>query len=153
MGSGVCMLSRYCLQDVFFHQWPVNGYVHKLQHGDWFGGKGVGLCRLKIDDCNINIYSAHVNISTDINSWCIWIAFAVACGIWQGLWRIPGPQGFASVRHCSIYPAHLRRGRPCDTSGGSEHWTWRFGLQVARFKIRDARDSDLVKYWIFGDLI
>lgn len=56
----MCVFSKYPLHDVFFHQWPVNGYVHKLQHGDWFGGKGVGLCRIRVMDYNINIYSAHV---------------------------------------------------------------------------------------------
>lgn len=66
VGSGVCILSRYCLQDVFFHQWAVNGYVHKLQHGDWFGGKGVGLCRLKINGFNVNVYSAHVGTTRNI---------------------------------------------------------------------------------------
>lgn len=60
VGSGVCVFSKYLIQDVFFHQWPVNGYVHKLKHGDWFGGKGVGLCRIVIDNYQINIYSAHV---------------------------------------------------------------------------------------------
>ncbi|KAI4462472.1 sphingomyelin phosphodiesterase related [Holotrichia oblita] len=60
-GSGVCVLSKHQIQDVFFHQWSVNGYVHKIQHGDWFGGKGVGLCSLKINNFNINVYSAHLH--------------------------------------------------------------------------------------------
>jgi len=60
-GSGVCIFSRYFIENVFFHQWPVNGYVHKLHHGDWFGGKGVGLCRVKCKGISINIYSAHVS--------------------------------------------------------------------------------------------
>lgn len=60
IGSGICILAKYPFEEVFFHQWPVNGYVHKLQHGDWFGGKGVGLCRLRINNFNINVYSAHV---------------------------------------------------------------------------------------------
>jgi len=60
-GSGVCIFSRYLIENVFFHQWPVNGYVHKLHHGDWFGGKGVGLCRVKCKSISINIYSAHVS--------------------------------------------------------------------------------------------
>lgn len=44
-----------------FHRWPLNGYFHKIHHGDWFGGKGVGLCKIKIEDINVNIYSAHVS--------------------------------------------------------------------------------------------
>lgn len=60
-GSGVCIFSRYVIENVFFHQWPLNGYVHKLHHGDWFGGKGIGLCRVKCKGISINIYSAHLH--------------------------------------------------------------------------------------------
>ncbi|XP_043255982.1 putative neutral sphingomyelinase [Colletes gigas] len=61
LGSGICMLSRYPIQDVMFHKWPLNGYVHKIHHGDWFGGKGIGLCRLKIHDMNVNVYTVHLH--------------------------------------------------------------------------------------------
>ncbi|XP_076179205.1 putative neutral sphingomyelinase [Ptiloglossa arizonensis] len=61
LGSGVCILSRYFIQDVMFHKWSLNGYVHKIHHGDWFGGKGVGLCRLKIYDMNVHIYITHLH--------------------------------------------------------------------------------------------
>lgn len=63
-GSGLCVFSRYKIISSFFHHWPVNGYVHKIQHGDWFGGKGVGLCKIKIDDQIINFYLAHVSSMT-----------------------------------------------------------------------------------------
>lgn len=55
-------MSRFPIHDVLFHQWPVNGYVHKLHHGDWFGGKGVGLCQIFYNDLRINVYTAHVCI-------------------------------------------------------------------------------------------
>ncbi|CAL7945150.1 unnamed protein product [Xylocopa violacea] len=61
VGSGVCILSRYPIKDVMFHKWPLNGYVHKIHHGDWFGGKGIGLCRLQIHNLDINIYTAHLH--------------------------------------------------------------------------------------------
>ncbi|KOC66175.1 Putative neutral sphingomyelinase [Habropoda laboriosa] len=61
VGSGVCILSRFPIKDVMFHKWPLNGYVHKIHHGDWFGGKGVGLCKLQIHDMNINIYITHLH--------------------------------------------------------------------------------------------
>lgn len=63
-GSGLCVFSRYKIISSFFHHWPVNGYVHKIQHGDWFGGKGVGLCKIKVDDQIINFYLAHVSSLT-----------------------------------------------------------------------------------------
>ncbi|XP_033314882.1 neutral sphingomyelinase [Bombus vancouverensis nearcticus] len=61
LGSGICILSRFPIKDVIFHKWPLNGYVHKIHHGDWFGGKGVGLCRLQIHNMNINVYIAHLH--------------------------------------------------------------------------------------------
>ncbi|XP_069678319.1 putative neutral sphingomyelinase isoform X2 [Periplaneta americana] len=66
-GSGVCIFSKYVIEDTFFHQWPVNGYIHKLHHGDWFGGKGIGLCKVKCKDITINIYSAHLH--AEYNRW------------------------------------------------------------------------------------
>ncbi|RVE48954.1 hypothetical protein evm_006416 [Chilo suppressalis] len=61
LGSGLCIFSKWIIQDVFFHQWSLNGYIHKIHHGDWFGGKGVGLCRIKCGERLINIYCTHLH--------------------------------------------------------------------------------------------
>lgn len=61
LGSGLCVFSKWIIQDVFFHQWPLNGYIHKVQHGDWFGGKGVGLCRIKFENKFLNVYCTHLH--------------------------------------------------------------------------------------------
>uniref|UniRef100_A0A1B0CW76 sphingomyelin phosphodiesterase n=2 Tax=Lutzomyia longipalpis TaxID=7200 RepID=A0A1B0CW76_LUTLO len=61
VGSGLCVLSAYPITAAFFHAWSVNGYVHRIQHGDWFGGKGVGLCRIAIQGHTINFYTAHLH--------------------------------------------------------------------------------------------
>lgn len=61
LGSGLCVFSKWVMQDVFFHQWPLNGYIHKIHHGDWFGGKGVGLCRIKCGDRLVNVYCTHLH--------------------------------------------------------------------------------------------
>ncbi|CAH0721530.1 unnamed protein product, partial [Brenthis ino] len=61
LGSGLCVFSKWMIQDVFFHQWPLNGYIHKIHHGDWFGGKGVGLCRIKCNNTLINVYCTHLH--------------------------------------------------------------------------------------------
>ncbi|XP_046747788.1 putative neutral sphingomyelinase [Diprion similis] len=65
VGSGICMFSRFPIQDVMFHKWPLNGYVHKIHHGDWFGGKGVGLCKIKLKNINVNVYVAHLHAEYD----------------------------------------------------------------------------------------
>ncbi|XP_030026289.1 putative neutral sphingomyelinase [Manduca sexta] len=61
LGSGLCVFSKWVIKDVFFHQWPLNGYIHKVHHGDWFGGKGVGLCRIKCGERLVNIYCTHLH--------------------------------------------------------------------------------------------
>lgn len=38
IGGGICVFSKAQIIDVFFHAWSLNGYIHKVQHGDWFGG-------------------------------------------------------------------------------------------------------------------
>lgn len=60
VGSGLCILSKYPIKMTLFHSWSVNGYVHRVQHGDWFGGKGVGLCQIVVQNQPVNIYIAHV---------------------------------------------------------------------------------------------
>nr|XP_023030149.1 putative neutral sphingomyelinase [Leptinotarsa decemlineata] len=67
-GSGVCILSRHRFEETFFHQWSLNGYIHKLHHGDWFGGKGVGLCTMKVNNFRINVYTAHLHAEYNRNS-------------------------------------------------------------------------------------
>ncbi|KAL1506402.1 hypothetical protein ABEB36_005772 [Hypothenemus hampei] len=65
VGSGICIFSKHPIEETFFHQWSVNGYIHKLHHGDWWGGKGVGLCRLRVDKENttyyVNVYTTHLH--------------------------------------------------------------------------------------------
>ncbi|CAD7080239.1 unnamed protein product [Hermetia illucens] len=64
-GSGLCILSKYPIISALFHSWAVNGYAHRIQHGDWFGGKGVGLCRLLVQNRPVNLYIAHLHAEYD----------------------------------------------------------------------------------------
>lgn len=66
MGSGLCVFSKWPILDVLFHKWQVNGYVHKVLHGDWYGGKGIGLCRLNVNGFKVNIYTCHVRLPYNI---------------------------------------------------------------------------------------
>lgn len=61
-GSGLSIMSRWPFEAIMFHQWSLNGYIHKIFHGDWFGGKGVGLCRIITQGFHINIFTTHVCI-------------------------------------------------------------------------------------------
>ena len=61
VGSGLALLSKYPIVSALFHTWSVNGYVHRIQHGDWFGGKGVGFAKIAVNDQLVNVYAAHVS--------------------------------------------------------------------------------------------
>ena len=61
IGGGICILSKGKIIDTFFHGWSLNGYVHKIHHGDWFGGKGVGVCTVKYHGLMFNLYVTHVS--------------------------------------------------------------------------------------------
>ncbi|XP_064100174.1 putative neutral sphingomyelinase isoform X1 [Macrobrachium nipponense] len=44
-GSGLCTFSKTQITDVRYRRFSLNGFPHKILHGDWWGGKGVALCR------------------------------------------------------------------------------------------------------------
>lgn len=54
--TGILIFSRYEITDVYYHKYFVNGYAHRLHHGDYHASKGVGLVRIKID---INSYGTN----------------------------------------------------------------------------------------------
>ncbi|KAH8278223.1 hypothetical protein KR044_002918, partial [Drosophila immigrans] len=65
IGAGLLVLSRHPILGTLFHAWSVNGYFHRVQHADWFGGKGVGLCRILIGDQIVHLYNAHLHAEYD----------------------------------------------------------------------------------------
>lgn len=60
-GSGVCVFTKWPIKEILFHQWPLNGYIHMVHHGDWFGGKGVGLIVLDVAGFTVNVYTTHLH--------------------------------------------------------------------------------------------
>ncbi|XP_042896381.1 putative neutral sphingomyelinase [Parasteatoda tepidariorum] len=61
LGSGVCILSKSCIVDAAQSQYSLNGYAHKILHGDWYGGKVVGLCKVIHHGLKINLYVTHLH--------------------------------------------------------------------------------------------
>ena len=59
IGSGTCILSKAPIQDATFHEFSLNGYPHKVFHGDWFAGKGLGVCQLDYKGLNIHVFTSH----------------------------------------------------------------------------------------------
>ncbi|XP_025415358.1 putative neutral sphingomyelinase isoform X2 [Sipha flava] len=61
LGSGMCIMSCYPIIDIHYHSFILNGYLHMVMHGDWFGGKGVGLCRIDVQGFVVDVYTTHLH--------------------------------------------------------------------------------------------
>ena len=59
IGTGTCILSKAPIQDATFHEFSLNGYPHKIFHGDWFAGKGLGVCGIDYKGLNIHVFVSH----------------------------------------------------------------------------------------------
>ncbi|XP_023293658.2 putative neutral sphingomyelinase [Lucilia cuprina] len=68
IGAGLLVLSKYPIVTSLFHSWTVNGYCHRIQHADWFGGKGVGMCRIRVGDLYVHVYNAHLHAEYNIKN-------------------------------------------------------------------------------------
>lgn len=66
IGAGLLILSKFPIVSSLFHTWTVNGYCHRIQHADWFGGKGVGMCRIRVGELYIHVYNAHLHAEYNI---------------------------------------------------------------------------------------
>lgn len=62
IGSGLCIFSKWPIEEVFYYQFPLNGCFHMIHHGDWFGGKGVGLAIVNMNGIKIYVYNTHVSL-------------------------------------------------------------------------------------------
>ncbi len=60
-GSGLCIFSKHPIIETFQRRYSLNGYAHRFQHGDWFGGKSVGLAQVLVQDFRVNFYVTHVS--------------------------------------------------------------------------------------------
>jgi len=67
IGTGTAVFTKVKINDVTFHEFGLNGYPHKLLHGDWFGGKGLGVCQIDYQGFNIHLFTSHYHAMYDIN--------------------------------------------------------------------------------------
>ncbi|KAM6980882.1 sphingomyelin phosphodiesterase 2-like [Aplochiton taeniatus] len=61
IGSGLAMFSKHRVHDSFLYRYSLNGYPYMAHHGDWFGGKAVGMVVLNIDGHTAHIYVTHLH--------------------------------------------------------------------------------------------
>ncbi|XP_040890077.1 sphingomyelin phosphodiesterase 2 [Toxotes jaculatrix] len=61
IGSGLAIFSKHRIHDTFLYRYSLNGYPYMAHHGDWFGGKAVGLAVLSIGSLTANVYVTHLH--------------------------------------------------------------------------------------------
>ena len=66
IGSGLCIFSKHPIMETQGFPYTVNGYAHKIHHGDWYGRKAVGLAKLLMRDIRVNVYITHVSVCISV---------------------------------------------------------------------------------------
>ncbi|KAM4581850.1 sphingomyelin phosphodiesterase 2 isoform 1-T2 [Fundulus diaphanus] len=61
IGSGLAILSKHRIHDTFLYRYSLNGYPYMAHHGDWFGGKAVGMAILNLAGLTANVYVTHLH--------------------------------------------------------------------------------------------
>uniref|UniRef100_A0A3Q3B9S6 Sphingomyelin phosphodiesterase 2 n=1 Tax=Kryptolebias marmoratus TaxID=37003 RepID=A0A3Q3B9S6_KRYMA len=61
IGSGLAIFSKHRIHDTFLYRYSLNGYPYMAHHGDWFGGKAVGMAVLNLGGLTANIYVTHLH--------------------------------------------------------------------------------------------
>lgn len=61
IGSGLAIFSKHRIHDTFLYRYSLNGYPYMAHHGDWFGGKAVGMAVLSIGKLTANVYVTHLH--------------------------------------------------------------------------------------------
>ncbi|XP_054906436.1 sphingomyelin phosphodiesterase 2 [Poeciliopsis prolifica] len=61
IGSGLAIFAKHRIHDTFLYRYSLNGYPYMAHHGDWFGGKAVGMAILNIAGLTANVYVTHLH--------------------------------------------------------------------------------------------
>uniref|UniRef100_A0A8C5N8H4 sphingomyelin phosphodiesterase n=1 Tax=Gouania willdenowi TaxID=441366 RepID=A0A8C5N8H4_GOUWI len=61
IGSGLAVFTKYRIHDTFLYRYSLNGYPYMAHHGDWFGGKAVGMVILTIGGRTAHVYVTHLH--------------------------------------------------------------------------------------------
>ncbi|XP_069547216.1 sphingomyelin phosphodiesterase 2 [Brachyistius frenatus] len=61
IGSGLAIFSKHKIRDTFLYRYSLNGYPYMVHHGDWFGGKAVGMAVVNLGSLTANVYVTHLH--------------------------------------------------------------------------------------------
>ncbi|KAI6650876.1 Neutral sphingomyelinase isoform X1 [Oopsacas minuta] len=60
VGSGLVTYSKYPIVGVDFFRFSLCGSPFRVDHGDWYGGKGVGVCYIESSVGMLSVYNTHL---------------------------------------------------------------------------------------------
>jgi len=65
VGSGLLVVSRYPIEEAFFRRYTAGGKAYRVDHGDWWAGKGVCLIRIRLPGSvgYIDFFNTHAHAS------------------------------------------------------------------------------------------
>ena len=148
IGSGCCIFSRHPIRRAFHHKYSLNGHPHRLDQGDWLGGKLVGLAVIDIDGIELNAYVTHVHIHTHARTLLLYLFFyrvahvfsffrTASCQLLAGLRQkrihrqLLGPPRHPTLRARPIHRNDKPRGRCDSPPRRSQHLFHGNGIQAA----------------------
>lgn len=67
IGSGLAVFSRHPIIEVSCRRFSVNGKPQRIFHGDYLGGKAIGLCRIRHPAGTVDFYNTHVGFFCHLN--------------------------------------------------------------------------------------
>lgn len=60
LGNGLVILSKYPIEESYFHRFKANNPWWKVWEGDWWAGKGIGHARIRLpNDTYLDFYNVH----------------------------------------------------------------------------------------------
>jgi endonuclease/exonuclease/phosphatase family metal-dependent hydrolase len=59
LGSGLLTMSRYPITEAVFQRFRMGGKPEHVKLGDYYVGKGIGLCRIAAPEKSIDVYNIH----------------------------------------------------------------------------------------------
>lgn len=68
VGSGLLTLSKHPIVDVAFHRFRMGGKPLRLEHGDYYAGKGIGLTRIRAPHGVVDVYNSHTHAQYEPNN-------------------------------------------------------------------------------------
>jgi len=88
IGSGTCVLSKYAMQNVTYHEYSLSGNPQDILHVDWYAGKGLGVCSIKINDMDVRVFVSHLHaeyLSSKESYFAHRVAQALEASLWMKL--------------------------------------------------------------------